>query len=199
MHLCMWATVEVQNTQTAFERCKRRAANSVIKKSTDYPNKWIGQMVTGGNILYLTNESLNNSNQKRMYSVIRFCALVENVPLILKQQGFWKKIESTVLLKAGTIDRSATSQVNLWNSYGRSTWVKHQWRFSGTSRRCWKEKAFNRFSSKAGSSSCHCKLKNQYESVCLESAERIAAFVENFKPGRWSFLGRGDSENGTEA
>ena len=32
------------------------------------------------------------------------------------------------------------------------------------------------------------------ESVCRDNATRVAEFDENFKPGRWSFLGLGDKE-----
>ena len=35
---------------------------------------------------------------------------------------------------------------------------------------------------------------NKNESVRRENAKRVAAFAENFKPGRWSFLCLGDEE-----
>ena len=38
--------------------------------------------------------------------------------------------------------------------------------------------------------------KSQNESACRDKAKRVA---ENFHPGRWSRLGPGDEEKGTQA
>ena len=54
--------------------CKRRSATfkSVVTKTTDSQNKWIGQMVIGEVIRCWITELPNNSAQKCLYSVIRF-------------------------------------------------------------------------------------------------------------------------------
>ena len=152
-------------------------------------------MVIGRRIPYLTNEFLINSNQKYMCSVIRFCVLGEDATIILKQQEL--RIEAAILLKAGNIDNSTTSQVNPWNLYGEYTKGQHQLKSSSTSRRCLKKRTFNRLNSRIIFMPTYNDFiwsKNQNDSVRRDSGKRVAEFLENFKPKRWSCLGLGDEE-----
>ena len=74
----------------SLKRCRRRSviSESVTKKLIAHPSKWVGQMVNGGSIRYLTDESLSNSSHM-------LCVLVENALIILKRQEFGKRVSSS--------------------------------------------------------------------------------------------------------
>ena len=74
--------VEVQKIRTIFETVQAQVSNlkfRVIKKSMDFPNKWIGQVVMGEIIRCRFKELPINSVLKCMYPVIRFCVVAEKM------------------------------------------------------------------------------------------------------------------------
>ena len=116
MNSCMWATVhsskdeddvkriiqnmEVQKIQTVFETVQAQISDLRLRDQEICGlSEHVDWTVTGGSIRCLTHELLINSRRKYTYLVIQFCASLENVTIILKQQQFGKRIESFILLK----------------------------------------------------------------------------------------------------